>query len=837
MVVKRSADKTGHAKATMRENPPSDRSDATSRLNPLEGTKPLAPQLAMGARGPPLGKQDLKSDPPRGTNPSTLLGHLPALNKRPLGEIINHGGLENSSSKSANASTPAVVLDGKRNLNQLDNGELQKVKESMDVEFERNRIAKGDKDFVYDVRKNFGPAEEDNDWDEDSEVVPQVMSKPSGVTPSSTKQGPPGRDSVPLPTSGKQMPVSRQKDFSNDRGTDSDAQSLSDDEYLAQLSEEEVAVPTRLATKPTAAVTAKTVKEASSQLPKLNAAAPQHGWPPHDDETSSDQEDPQSEDSSAKIENNATADTPDENYHRRRVSVASRHATQLYADSTDDLTVRKKGGLRGVGEESEEDEESTHEPGGLVNKERPLPPGIGPLPTLKPSQAKATPLPPLLSLVKTSLRPNSLPDLTAAHAPQGPKDDLSDPLSEPRSANLDAMLGILSDEEEGHRPVSSQSIDGSGSGGRGSLVGPAGDTNRSVPTQPSSHFKQEPLTEKIHPVVTTKAPVVSATTPGPVSTLSTGPSPLQSKLPMGLEDQKKRMEVEDDIVEEIISDDFDLDGSEQESDDNLSDILPVRKSAEGPTPIVTQVQSIDNKKVTESSLSSSIPKPTVPSINVTTRPAVKASLPPPSALPSLHPASQPSQGNTLKDLPSLTKGPTKAPESTLNPGSAWLKGHDVYFKKEKADSEDEDDDDLGIDDVLGLDDDDDDDDGKSAQIDREGKAPAPLKMSEPISGETKKDISPVPAAATAAKWLKSTLPDTRNLPSINSSTTTPAATKLVPDMVNPTNTKSALPLSAKAKEEPEVYSDDFGAGHTDEEDIVFSDDGLSFDDGGSDGGF
>lgn len=41
------------------------------------------------------------------------------------------------------------------------------AKQYMDVNFERNRVKPGDKQFEYDVRKEFGEPAEECDWDEE----------------------------------------------------------------------------------------------------------------------------------------------------------------------------------------------------------------------------------------------------------------------------------------------------------------------------------------------------------------------------------------------------------------------------------------------------------------------------------------------------------------------------------------------------------------------------------------------------------------------------------------------------------------------------------------------
>lgn len=65
-------------------------------------------------------------------------------------------------------SNGAFTEDGEVDLNLVSEDELKKVKEEMDVEFNKHRKVLGDDGFVYDVQKDFNPTE-DNDWDSEDE--------------------------------------------------------------------------------------------------------------------------------------------------------------------------------------------------------------------------------------------------------------------------------------------------------------------------------------------------------------------------------------------------------------------------------------------------------------------------------------------------------------------------------------------------------------------------------------------------------------------------------------------------------------------------------------------
>lgn len=55
------------------------------------------------------------------------------------------------------------------NLNDLTESEYQAKKAEMDVDFEQNRLRPGDAGYERDVRQEFAPAEEENDWDDSSD--------------------------------------------------------------------------------------------------------------------------------------------------------------------------------------------------------------------------------------------------------------------------------------------------------------------------------------------------------------------------------------------------------------------------------------------------------------------------------------------------------------------------------------------------------------------------------------------------------------------------------------------------------------------------------------------
>ena len=57
----------------------------------------------------------------------------------------------------------------KADLTKLGDEEVQRAKEIMDVEFEKNRVTKGDAAFEYDKRVEFAQPTEASPWDDDSD--------------------------------------------------------------------------------------------------------------------------------------------------------------------------------------------------------------------------------------------------------------------------------------------------------------------------------------------------------------------------------------------------------------------------------------------------------------------------------------------------------------------------------------------------------------------------------------------------------------------------------------------------------------------------------------------
>ena len=61
-------------------------------------------------------------------------------------------------------------FDLDENLNALSKEELEKKKKKMDEYYEQNNIKVGDKNFVYDIRKDFYDEKLPAEWDDDDEI-------------------------------------------------------------------------------------------------------------------------------------------------------------------------------------------------------------------------------------------------------------------------------------------------------------------------------------------------------------------------------------------------------------------------------------------------------------------------------------------------------------------------------------------------------------------------------------------------------------------------------------------------------------------------------------------
>ena len=62
-------------------------------------------------------------------------------------------------------------FDLDENLNLLSKEELDKKKKKMDEYYEQNNIKVGDKNFQYDVRKDFNNDECPAEWDDDDDYI------------------------------------------------------------------------------------------------------------------------------------------------------------------------------------------------------------------------------------------------------------------------------------------------------------------------------------------------------------------------------------------------------------------------------------------------------------------------------------------------------------------------------------------------------------------------------------------------------------------------------------------------------------------------------------------
>ncbi|KAI8915879.1 CEP19-like protein-domain-containing protein [Gorgonomyces haynaldii] len=88
-------------------------------------------------------------------------------------------------------STPVdtASITPETNLNKLDDKLLAEVKKAMEIEFKKSKISKDDPQFQYDLRKEFGPATEPNEWDsDDSFSAPKNSVSETDLTRPSEKE-------------------------------------------------------------------------------------------------------------------------------------------------------------------------------------------------------------------------------------------------------------------------------------------------------------------------------------------------------------------------------------------------------------------------------------------------------------------------------------------------------------------------------------------------------------------------------------------------------------------------------------------------------------------------
>ena len=85
--------------------------------------------------------------------------------------VNNNNNNNNNDEKKENA-LPSHVDLTTSNLNKLDDSDLQKVKDVMDEEFEKNRLKPGDEGWKYDVEVDFSTPQggiESSAWDNDDD--------------------------------------------------------------------------------------------------------------------------------------------------------------------------------------------------------------------------------------------------------------------------------------------------------------------------------------------------------------------------------------------------------------------------------------------------------------------------------------------------------------------------------------------------------------------------------------------------------------------------------------------------------------------------------------------
>ncbi|KAI9353052.1 CEP19-like protein-domain-containing protein [Zopfochytrium polystomum] len=101
------------------------------------------------------------------STPNSLLGLPPLPTKTaPLASV--QGNLR-STPDAYKVTKADVTIDGRRDLNKLETPELEAVKTLMNKDFEKNLVRPGDPGYQYDLQKSFKVTNEPNDWDAESD--------------------------------------------------------------------------------------------------------------------------------------------------------------------------------------------------------------------------------------------------------------------------------------------------------------------------------------------------------------------------------------------------------------------------------------------------------------------------------------------------------------------------------------------------------------------------------------------------------------------------------------------------------------------------------------------
>ncbi|KND00300.1 uncharacterized protein SPPG_04626 [Spizellomyces punctatus DAOM BR117] len=691
----------------------------------------------------------------------------------------------------------AHQIDGNLDLNKLGDEDLAKIKKSMNDDFEKTRIKPGDPGYVYDVQKSFGPPVEDNEWDQESETDAGKPIANNATFPSLSTLKP--------ATTGKVLKDVDDLLEGEDFDIEEDIEDI--DEGILENNEEDDS------RKGESSNHNDNVSASGSEFDKqevegserkynysenegdLSAELGEEADEEAEVEDEEDEEDEQEEDAPQPQEQEEST------YRRRRVSVASREEKNLYAESVEELSHKWSSDLNDVGEEEgDEDEPSEKEDNSEANSEEKR----NGEPQMSVQDFKGEPL------ANDNNVSASMEELNSGRPSSHVPSDIGEQAETQSTADLDAVLDMLDSDDEEHRPFSSHIVQGSRrtssvseisrkSVGRRPLalgreeadaIGISDSNYRHRPSPLQLPEKREGELEETVPVpllpdadveakaatkgvglpkLLTVAPIVSATTPAPVSALTIEPSP---QAPTSSEEP-----IDDEIAEEIVPEEIEDEAHEASDDEHVDN------TAKGHVVESAQQNDIqkDERDVASANESES---------HHESQTSAKSIQPPKKLAP-------PGLLSPVADRASLDKSPNSSP--WVKGSRGWLSDIENAPRVPGPPSDDR----------LAS------EDEESLHFSDEDIESLPLGDNEEGARGIKNTTS------AGSKWLKSE----NTIPPLSAN-------------------GSDHGLEKKQSEADDEYSSDFGAGHTDDEielddkdiddgEIVFSDDAMSYDEGGA----
>ncbi|TPX62021.1 hypothetical protein SpCBS45565_g07099 [Spizellomyces sp. 'palustris'] len=692
-------------------------------------------------------------------------------------------------------SAKAHHLDGNLDLNKLGDEDLAKIKKAMNGDFEKTRIKPSDPGYVYDVQKSFGPPVEDNDWDQESEA--------DAAKPANKATFPSLSTSKPA-TSEKALKHVDSLLEGEDFDIEEDIEDI-DEEILEDNEAEDSRKDDIFNHNDNASAS-----ESGYDKQELEDSEGKYNYSDNEDlsaepgEEADEKEEIEDEEEEEEEDAPQVQEKEESTYRRRRVSVASREEKNLYAESVEELSHKWSSDLQDVGEEEgDEDKPSEKDDNSEANSEENK---NGERQTSD-QDFKGEPL------ANENNANVSMEEINSGRPSSYVPSDIGEQAETQSAADLDAVLDMLDSDDEEHRPFSSHIVQGSRrsssvseisrkSVGRRPLalgreeadaIGTSDSNYRPRPSPLQLPEEHEGELEETIPVplrsdadveakaatkgvglpkLFTVAPIVSATTPALVSALTIEPSP---QAPTSTSEEA----IDDEIAEDIVPEELE-DEANEASDDELVD-----NTAKGHVVESAQQKGVhkDERDVASANESES---------HHDSHTSEKSIQPPSKLAP-------PGLLSPVADRASLDRSPNSSP--WVRGSRGWLSDIENAPRVPGPPSDDR----------LAS------EEEESLHFSDEDIESLPLGDNE----EGANSIKNTPSTPAGSKWLKSE------------------------NIVPPLSANGSDHSKEEKHSEPdEEYSSDFGAGHTDDEielddkdiddgEIVFSDDAMSYDEGGA----